>query len=407
MSVISNEARDLFLEKDFSASPRTDNWNNMTVNNFFISVDEHIQEHPEVWTKRLSRAKWGDRIPRVERNSDGVEHWIIDGRRIDLAGVADCGAVMPDRTINPQRWSEVPASVYDPEERLRAMDAAGIEYAVLYPTVAGVGGEAFGRVEDPELELGCVQAYNDWLLEEWAGASNRFIPQCIVPLFPADTAAKEIRRCVANGHRGVIYPSIPMELRDVPHVNDSAYDPIWATCQELSVPICFHAGASSAIQIPAYEGYSPTIAAAFQAITRPASTVSVLVNLLISKILMRFPNLKVVLAESGLGWGAYLLEYTDFQATGDQLPQNGYDLMPSQMFKRQCYLVGWYDQASLRVRNYIGTENILWSTQFPLATSTWPNTKEAMAKSFDKVDANDREKILWANAAKLYKVPFP
>ena len=379
----------------------------MTVNNFFISVDEHIQEHPEVWTKRLSRAKWGDRIPRVERNSDGVEHWIIDGRRIDLAGVADCGAVMPDRTINPQRWSEVPASVYDPEERLRAMDAAGIEYAVLYPTVAGVGGEAFGRIEDPELELGCVQAYNDWLLEEWTGASNRFIPQCIVPLFPADTAAKEIRRCVANGHRGVIYPSIPMELRDVPHVNDSAYDPIWATCQELSVPICFHAGASSAIQIPAYEGYSPTIAAAFQAITRPASTVSVLVNLLISKILMRFPNLKVVLAESGLGWGAYLLEYTDFQATGDQLPQNGYDLMPSQMFKRQCYLVGWYDQASLRVRNYIGTENILWSTQFPLATSTWPNTKEAMAKSFDEVDANDREKILWANAAKLYKIPSP
>jgi len=379
----------------------------MTVNNFFISVDDHVQEHPEVWTKRLSRAKWGDRIPRVEKNSDGVEHWIVDGRRIDLAGVADCGAVMPDRTMNPQRWSEVPASVYDPEERLRAMDAAGIDYAVLYPTIAGVGGETFGRIEDPELELACVQAYNDWLLEEWAGASNRFIPQCIAPLFPADTAAKEIRRCVANGHRGVIYPSIPMELRDVPHVNDSAYDPIWATCQELGVPICFHAGASSAIQIPAYEGYSPTIAAAFQAITRPASTVSVLVNLLISKILMRFPNLKVVLAESGLGWGAYLLEYTDFQATGDQLPQNGYDLMPSQLFKRQCYLVGWYDQASLRVRNYIGTENILWSTQFPLATSTWPNTKEAMAKSFEGVDANDREKILWANAAKLYKIPSP
>ena len=379
----------------------------MTVNNFFISVDDHVQEHPEVWTKRLSRAKWGDRIPRVEKNSDGVEHWIVDGRRIDLAGVADCGAVMPDRTMNPQRWSEVPASVYDPEERLRAMDAAGIDYAVLYPTIAGVGGEAFGRIEDPELELACVQAYNDWLLEEWAGASNRFIPQCIAPLFPADTAAKEIRRCVANGHRGVIYPSIPMELRDVPHVNDSAYDPIWAACQELAVPICFHAGASSAIQIPAYEGYSPTIAAAFQAITRPASTVSVLVNLLISKILMRFPNLKVVLAESGLGWGAYLLEYTDFQATGDQLPQNGYDLMPSQLFKRQCYLVGWYDQASLRVRNYIGTENILWSTQFPLATSTWPNTKEAMAKSFEGVDANDREKILWANAAKLYKIPSP
>jgi predicted TIM-barrel fold metal-dependent hydrolase len=171
------------------------------------------------------------------------------------------------------------------------------------------------------------------------------------------------------------------------------------------VPICFHAGASSAIQIPAYEGYPPTVAAAFQAITRPASTVSVLVNLLISKILMRFPNLKVVLAESGLGWGAYLLEYTDFQATGDQLPRNGYDRMPSEMFKQQCYLVGWYDQASLCVRDYIGTENILWSTQFPAATSTWPNTKDALARSFEGVDTNDRQKILWENPAKLYKIP--
>jgi predicted TIM-barrel fold metal-dependent hydrolase len=59
------------------------------------------------------------------------------------------------------------------------------------------------------------------------------------------------------------------------------------------------------------------------------------------------------------------------------------------------------------VRNYIGTENILWSTQFPLATSTWPNTNGALAKSFDGVDATDRQKILWANAAKLYKIPSP
>ena len=374
------------------------------MNNSFISVDEHVQEHPEVWTKRLSRAKWGERIPHVERNSKGVERWIVDGREVDLGGVADCGAAMAERTKNPQRWVDVPTAVYDPKERLKVMDAAGIDYAVLYPTVAGVGGQSFGRIEDPELELACVQAYNDWLLEEWGGASERFIPQCIMPLGPVDAVVKEIRRCVTNGHRGVIYPSIPMELRDVPHINDASYDPVWATCQELAVPICFHAGASSQIQIPAYEGYSPALAAAVQSITRPASSVSVLVNLLISKILMRFPQLKVVLAESGLGWGAYLLEYTDFQATGDQLPQNGYDLMPSDLFKRQCYLVGWYDKASLRVRRYVGTENILWSSQFPQATSTWPKTKEALIRSFEGVDENDKQKILWENAAKLYKI---
>ena len=375
----------------------------MLAKNLFISVDEHVQEHPDVWTKRLPHSKWGERIPHVEKISTGEERWVVDGRKISMDGVADCGAAMTDRTRNPQHWSEVPASVHDPKERLKVMDAAGIDSAVLYPAVAGVGGETLGRIEDEELELACVRAYNDWLLEEWASVSDRFVPQCLAPLFPIDAAVQEIRRCVKNGHRGVIYPSVPMELRDVPHINDSAYDPLWATCQDLGVPICFHAGASSAIQIPAYEGYSPTLAAAFQAITRPASSVSVLVNLLISKILMRFPHLKVVLAESGLGWGAYLLEYTDYQAKGDQLPQNGYDLMPSELFRRQCYLVGWYDQASLRVRRYIGAENILWSSQFPLATSTWPDTKEALAKSFDGVDEGDRQKILWENAAKLYK----
>ena len=203
----------------------TGDGNHMTVNNFFISVDDHVQEHPEVWTQRLSRSKWGDRIPHLAKNSDGVERWVVDGREIPLAGVADCGAAMPDRTVNPQCWADVPTSIYDPKERLKVMDGAGIDYAVLYPTVAGSGGQNFGRIEDAELELACVQAYNDWLLEEWASVSDRFVPQCLTPLFPIDAAVMEIRRAVKNGHRGVIYPSVPMELRDVPHINDSDLRP--------------------------------------------------------------------------------------------------------------------------------------------------------------------------------------
>jgi predicted TIM-barrel fold metal-dependent hydrolase len=270
--------------------------------------------------------------------------------------------------------------------------------------VAGPAGETFGRLTDPDLELACVQAYNDWLIEEWASASSRFIPQCLVPIWPPEATVAEIRRAVARGHRGVIYPAVPMELRDVPHVNEPDYDPIWSVCEELEVPLCLHAGASTAIQVPPPPSFLPATAAAFRSITRQASHISILVHLLISRILMRHPNLKVVFAESSLSWGAYQLEFADQQFREDGLTLEGYDLFPSELFRRQCYLTGWYGRAGIQTRNIIGVDNILWSTNFPLATSTWPRTREQVEQAFAGVPQADRDRILWQNAATLYKV---
>ena len=90
------------------------------------------------------------------------------------------------------------------------MDSGGIDRSVLYPTVAGLAGEAFGRFTDGELELACVQAYNDWIIDEWAKASNRFIPLALVPLGPPEATIKEIERAVKLGHRGIIFTSMPM-----------------------------------------------------------------------------------------------------------------------------------------------------------------------------------------------------
>ncbi len=120
-----------------------------------------------------------------------------------------------------------------PAERLKTMDAAGIDCSVLYPTVAGLAGETFGRLQDSELEIACVQAYNDWLIDEWASVSDRFIPQCIVPIWPVEAAIAEIKRAVGRGHRGVILPSLPMHLRKVPHISGPEYDPLWSVCEEL------------------------------------------------------------------------------------------------------------------------------------------------------------------------------
>jgi predicted TIM-barrel fold metal-dependent hydrolase len=284
------------------------------------------------------------------------------------------------------------------------MDVDGVDYSVLYPTVAGVAGETFGRLSDPALELACVQAYNDWLIEEWASTSPRFIPQCIVPIWPIEATVKEIRRAVDKGHRGVIFPAIPMHLREVPHINEPDYDALWATCQELQVPVCFHAGSSPRIQFPAYPDLSPGLAAALASLTRPVSSVQVVANFLYSRILMRYPGLKVVFAETSLAWGAYELETADHQFERQRLHLEGYALKPSEMFKRQCYMTGWYDQAALKARHYLGIENILWETNFPQATSTWPTTSAFIDRSFQDIPEDERAQMLWGNAAQLYKL---
>ena len=369
----------------------------------FISVNDHVQETPDVWTSRMSKSKWGDRIPQLIRNSSGVDQWLVDGQLLLSGRVTQAKALQSERNDNVTRWEDVPRASYVPKERLTVMDAAGVDYSVLFPSVAGMAGEAFGSLKDRGLELACVQAYNDWLLEEWSAASDRFIPQCIVPIWPVEATVLEIERCVKKGHKGVVFPALPMDLADVPHVSEADYDPVWSICEELNLPLCLHAGSSPTLRYEPYAGLAPNLADALEAVTRPVSSVYVLGLYLFSRILLRHPKLRVVLSESALSWGMLYLEWADHQFEHDGLAREGYDLTPREMFQRQCYFNGWYDEVA-PFASYIGVDNILWSTNLPLATSTWPRTQETIARCFKGVSSEERDKVLWKNAASLYGV---
>lgn len=365
-----------------------------------ISAVDRVVEHPEVWAQRLSKSKWGERIPHIERRADGTDTWVIDGRIIPLPDIEQVGALMPERAKMAARWDEIDPSASIPAGRIKAMDRDSVDYTVFYPSVAGFSGETFGAINDPDLELACVQAYNDWLIEEWTSTNTRFIPQCIVPLSTVDATVSEIKRAVTGGHRGVIFPAVPMHLRNLPHINGPEYDPVWATCQELDVPLCFHAGSAPKLQFPAQPNLSPELSAALHAVIRPASAPFDLTNILFSRILLRFPKLNVIFAESTIGWGTFLLEYADHQYEQDHC---NYELKPSEMFRRQCYLTTWYDPVKINAR-HIGTDRILWSTNFPAANSTWPNSQRYVEKCFAGVSNEERNQILWENAARLYKI---
>jgi predicted TIM-barrel fold metal-dependent hydrolase len=335
---------------------------------------------------------------------DGAERWVADGQRLLDGRVARTGALMAERSRDPQRWDDVPAAAYLPAERLKAMDAAGIQYSVLYPIVSGLAGEAFGRLDDPDLEQACVAAYNDWLIEEWAATSDRFIPQCLVPIWPPQATVQEIRRAVAKGHRGVVFPSVPMDLRQVPHISGPEYDVVWSTCEELEVPLCLHSGASPrGLQYQPRPGLAPAMADAVDAVTRPVSSVFVLGHISFSGLLLRHPRLRVVLAESALGWGVLYMEKADHEFRQDGLAREGYELKPSEMFGRQCYFTSWFDDIAPFIP-HVGAEHVLWSSNLPLATSTWPMTQETIDRCFQGVSAEARDQVLWNNAASLYRI---
>ena len=229
----------------------------------FVSVDDHVIEHPAVWTDRMSRTAWGDRVPHVVE-TDGREVWVIDGQTAPIADGAVTGALLPDPASAPQRFAEVPPAATDPAARLRAMDAAGVDTSVLYPSVAGTAGQVFARITDPDLEFACVRAYNDWLIEEWAAASPRLVPQCLVPLSSVAAAVAELERAAGRGHRGLVFPPLPMFLRDAPEISDGSYAPLWQACASLGMPVALHSGSTPLIQTPAYQGFAPRVRAALE-----------------------------------------------------------------------------------------------------------------------------------------------
>lgn len=372
-----------------------------------ISADDHVVEAPGLWIERLPAA-WGERRPHLRVRPNGSEAWVVDGRETPLSEALSIGACLSDRAPGPDRWSDVPPAARSPGARLSAMDADGVDYSVLYPSFAGAAGQALAAIADPLLERACVEAYNDWLVETWVTASPRFVAQCLVPLSDPAAAAAEIRRAVKRGHRGVIMPGVPEHARQgAANLADPGYDVVWCACEEMDIPVCLHAGASSALELDPSPGFSPAIAAAFRAIARPAGLSGIMSNFLISGVLERFPSLKVVFAESSFGLAPFIVETANYAFHQQRLEQSGlYRMTPSEAFKGRCHVTSWYDNAGLRrAADFLGPDALLWSTNYPQATSTWPDTRRFVGTSFAEFDEAVTAKVLWQNAARLYRLP--
>ena len=378
-----------------------------------IDVDTHVTETPDLWTSRAP-ARLRDRVPRVETTDDGRLSWVVGGGGSLIASPGLTATAGVGNMRNPPKtFEEMHPGAYDAQERLKYMDKMGIWAMVMYPNVGGFGAQQFLKLGDPELMLTCVQIYNDWQTE-WASAdARRLLPITSTPFWDVTAAVQEVRRCAAMGHKGILFTGEPQSFGQ-PLLGDPHWNPLWEVAVELDLPISFHIGSGNMelgllqTKIAAYGKMAAFTELSVDIFLRNGIQLS---DLLMSGVLARYPQIKFVSVESGIGWIPFVLEAMDYQFRGNEVAEEHpeFDLLPSEYFARNVYACYWFEQtAPRRLIDKVGVDNILFETDFPHPTSLYGDEVHArITGGLSDCDESVRHKILWDNAQKLYKVTGP
>jgi predicted TIM-barrel fold metal-dependent hydrolase len=389
-----------------------------------VDADSHVTEAPDLWLERMSK-KWGDLVPRVRFDEkSGRDCWFAGDR--NFGPIANTAAVRIDEETGAVKHvvarlddavgvAQMHPSAYDAKERLKVLDDRGIQAQVLYPNMNFVGEELHDVVDDPAYKLENIRAYNDWLVEWASEAPDRLLPIALVPFFDVKEAAAEVLRAKELGHRGIAMTGKP-QLHGQPFLADRHWDPLWSAAQEVGIPVNIHLGAGpegaggvfQADRLAAEGGMAgagPRIATDLF-----LDNAMSFCDFLNSGVLPRFPELKVVSVEGGMGWANFVLESLDFHfkrfETLKSKPE--FEELPSFYFRRQCYVTYWFEQLNPLHVETLGERNIMFETDFPHSTSlTPPEMAWAIDVGLSRVSEAVKERVLGRNAAELYGVELP
>jgi predicted TIM-barrel fold metal-dependent hydrolase len=378
-----------------------------------IDVDSHLTEPPDVWTARVPASK-RDQVPHIER-IDGQDTWYANGERLGAPGfysMAGHDGIMPASI--PQTYDDIPAAMYDPQARLQFLDQQGIQAQVLYPNVGGFGNGYFLRLGDRELVAQCVMAYNDFLTDWTSADPNRLVAITALPFWDVELSVAEMRRCHENGHKAVNFCNQPQDY-GMPPLAHTHWDPIWAAAQELGISVSFHVGGGSMgtqFVDTAGMGWMTNFAKVSSLIFM--DNMRCIGDLIFGGVCHRFPNLKFVSVESGVGWLPSALETFDWQWRngGVRLEHPEYDLLPSEYFRRQIYGCFWFerDSAIEAIERY--GDNIMFETDYPHPTcqhpgpqspAQWP--RDYASGLLDKLPDSVLSTVLHDTAAAIYRLP--
>ena len=380
-----------------------------------IDTDTHVIEPYDLWTSRLSTAKWGDKVPHVKWDAENQEDaWFFGDRRTGAAAGAAMAGWHEYPPARPKQLSQVDPALYDNAARLKRMDEYGIYAQVLYPNVSagGFGAGNYMGLNEPELMLSCVRAYNDWLTDWCSIAPKRFLGQSSLPFWDVDATVKEMERCAKLGHRGIVMCGEP-EFFNLPKLTDPHWDPLWAAAEEMGLPVNFHVGTGDMWYMTMMHdrvgkhAHFASMGALFS-----LNNGQVISQIVCGGICHRFPKLNFVSVESGVGWLPFLMASLDYQwkNCGVAREHPEYKLLPSEFIKRQVYGSFWFEVDTMRSAiDLIGADNILYETDFPHPTSMSPGPATSAIRpddfielAFKGVSKENTAKILHGNAARIY-----
>jgi predicted TIM-barrel fold metal-dependent hydrolase len=369
-----------------------------------ISVDDHLVEPPTLFDAHIPE-RYRDRAPKVIQTRDGSDVWTFEGSKIPNIGLnAVAGRPKEEYGIEPTAFDEIRPGCWDIHERIKDMNAGGVLGSMNFPSFPGFSGRLFAAVDDKDLARAVVRAYNDWHVDEWCGAyPGRMIPMGLPVLWDPQLAADEVRRLARKGVHSLTFTENPSTL-GYPSFHSDAWDPLWQAMCDEGVVLSIHLGSSGQLAVTA-----PDAPIDVMITLQPMNICMAAADLLWSRVLKKFPAMRIALSEGGTGWIPYFIDRLDRTYDMHHLwtGQDFGDQLPSDVFREHFLTCFIADPVGIQLRHQIGIDNIAWECDYPHSDSSWPSAPEELARVAADVPDAELNKISFENAARWYSFdPF-
>ena len=284
----------------------------------------------------------------------------------------------------------------NPEKRLADLERDGVDAEVIYGIF-----QLQNHVSDGDLVAACFTAYNQFIAEFCQTHPSRFFGLGCLPGHTVEAGVLELERVARLGLPGAEWSYVDTS-RPVWHPQ---WEPLWAAAAEHNIPLSFHVRTKGTTTTVAFEPEVNLVStAAYNAVVQMQLD-EALASVLMSGALERHPGLRVVLAESGVGWIPYVLERADYEWE-DHIDEYGRALKtpPSELFRRQMYATFQKDSVGPSLAAQWCPDSFMWGSDYPHEDGVWPDSHEAIGRYLGDVSEEMRRKLVRDNCARLYGI---